>query len=172
MSVTNFWFDRGIGNCKNQGQAIALLQDTQSRTYLSDYWVGTGFAIPSTLYLENGALLMMGITEKLQDALLHDYNNGNGITAVETGYPPRPGVPARPGAPGSLKIAYVRRRAGKETKSVVIIADLNLYWAGQLTNWGGQKGWIDMGAGFQQAISINTLARQTIWAGSGKSAEW
>ena len=111
MSSTNFWFDRH-GNCKNPGQAIAYLQDTQSRTYLSDFW--SGFQIPRSIDLQNQALLMMGITDNLQAALLRDYNNGNGIGAVQTA------------GPGSLKIAYVRRRAGIETKSVVIIADFNL----------------------------------------------
>jgi hypothetical protein len=171
MSGTNFWFDRGIGNCKAPGQAIACLQDAQSRTYLSDFWGAVGQRPPATIDLENGALLMMGISDNLQTVLLHDYNN-NGIRAVQTGFPARPGVPARPGAPGSLKIAYVRRRAWSETKSVVIIADFENYWVRQLTNWGGKLGWIDMYPGFNQAISIDTLARQVIWAGSGQPAEW
>jgi hypothetical protein len=157
MSSTNFWFDRH-GNCKNPGQAIAYLQDTQSRTYLSDFW--SGFQIPRSIDLQNQALLMMGITDNLQAALLRDYNNGNGIGAVQTA------------GPGSLKIAYVRRRAGIETKSVVIIADFNLYWVGQYTNWGGQTGWIDMYPGYNQAISIDTLARNVIPIGSGKTAQW
>ena len=72
---------------------------------------------------------MMGTTSELQTALAQDLNNGLG--AVETA-----------GA-GSMKIWYVRRKAGWDTKTVVIIASWPAYWGGQATNFGGQ-GWQDL----------------------------
>jgi hypothetical protein len=153
MSGTNFWFDRN-GDCKDPAQAIAWLQDARSRTYLSDYY--TGFAIPQSIDLQNQALLMMGTTGHLQAALLRDYNNGNGIRAVQTA-----------GA-GSMKIWYVRRRAGTETKSVVIIASEPLYWGSQ-----ARTGWKDMyPSSYINAMSLNSLASQVLPTGSGKAAEW
>ena len=157
MPHTNFYFDRA-GDCKHPGQAIAWLQDTRSRTYLTDYYAGTGAAIPRSIDLQNQALLMMGTTSELQTALAQDLNNGLG--AVETA-----------GA-GSMKIWYVRRKAGWDTKTVVIIASWPAYWGGQATNFGGQ-GWQDLYPNsYIQAISLNTLARNVIPIGSGKTAQW
>jgi hypothetical protein len=159
MSGTNFYFDHK-GNCKDPGQAIALLQSPESNTMLSSYWPGVRTP-RQVILLQNTALLMMGITEYLQAALLRDYNNGDGIMHLETA------------GEGTMKIWYVRRRASLETKSVVIIASFPLYWAGQHTNYGGKLGWQDMYPNsYINAMSLNSLANVVLPTGSGVTAWW
>jgi hypothetical protein len=159
MSSTNFWFDNNR-SCQDPGQAIAWLQDARSRTYLSDYWAG--FQIPRRIDLQGQALLMMGITDTLKPALVRDYNNGNGISAVHTA------------AAGSMKIWYVRRKTSSylETKTVVIIADFNLYWQGANPANFGRTGWRDLYPNsYINAISLGTLAT-IVETASGVTAWW
>jgi hypothetical protein len=154
MPSVNFHFDRR-GDCKNPGQAIAWLQDTRARGSLSDFWAG--FAIPNRIDLQDQALLMMGTTANLQRVLLQDY--ANGVVSLETA-----------GA-GSMGIRYVRRRAGLETKTVVIIASDSAYWAPG-GHFFGTNEWRDLWPGYNQAISIETLANHVVPRAKGVNAWW
>jgi hypothetical protein len=137
---TNFHFD-WTGDCRDPGQAIAWLQDARSKTFLSEFWAG--YPIPSSINLwrtsttqpptitGSGALLMMGTTGELTTALRRDQQNG--INAVYTA------------EQGSMRIWFVRRRAGLDRKSVVIIASFPSYWQGQYPAYQPpEKGWMDM----------------------------
>ena len=71
-----------------------------------------------------------------------------------------------------MKIWYVRRKAGWDTKTVVIIASWPAYWGGQATNFGGQ-GWQDLYPNsYIQAISLNTLANQILTNAQQVAAWW
>jgi hypothetical protein len=154
--MPNFYFD-GLGSCKDPGQAIAYLQaDQYSPPYLSQLYPPN--QVPQgTIHLGTSALLMMGTTGELQTALRQDYLNG--IRAVETA-----GI-------ASMRIMYVRRRAGLETKTVVIIASWTDYW-GQNYNWFGGNNWYDLHQGYYNAQSLQALADQLLPTASGGQAWW
>lgn len=153
MSKANFWFDQ-TGDCQNPGQAIAWLQSVGSPRYLSDWWTSQ---TPWQISLGNRALLMMGTTEKLREALLEDIKSG--INAVDV--------------PTFMNIWYVRRRAKLETKSVVIIADKDQYWGPSYKNTLGQKGWKEMCRGIVSGhVGLKELADNILPEGQGKTAEW
>lgn len=155
MPHTNFWFDQSQArDCKDPGQAIAWLQDTRSRTYLSDYWAG--FAIPSNIDLQGQALLMMGTTGELQTALRQDIANGiSGLVLRRA---------------NSTAIWFVRRRAGRDTKTVVIIACAYDYWGGAYTDPG--NGWRALQAGFLNGVLVQDLADRIVPSAKGVSAWW
>jgi hypothetical protein len=137
MPKTNFYFD-WTGACKDPGQAIGLLRnDAKTKTFLSDFYYGT--TVPSAIKLWRdstappitstpAAMLMMGTTGQLTEALTQDQTNG--ISTVET--------------TGPMVIWYLRRRAGKVTKSLVIIASWPGYWLQQYNYQPPEKGWREL----------------------------
>jgi hypothetical protein len=154
-----FHFDQSpTKDCKNPGQAIAWLQQSAYGSLSACY---TGRP-PSGITLESTALLMMGTTDDLQKVLRQDYNDG--IQALWT-----TGM-------GSMKIWYVRRRAGKETKTVVIIASWPDYWDSRNDYYysaQNKKGWYDLYQNsYIEAISLQILANQILPNAKGVDAWW
>jgi hypothetical protein len=151
-------------DCKNPGQAIAWLQHPLAKRSLVSFYGGAAIPqIPPSIALGSTALLMMGTTSEIQGALRQDYNDG--IQSLQTA-----------GA-GSMKIWYVRRRAGMETKTVVIIASWPDYWGSRNDYYYDAarypKGWYDLYQNsYQNAISLQTLADQILPAGQGVSSWW
>jgi len=168
---TDFHFD-WTGDCRDPAQAIGWLQYDTSKTFLSEFYAGTN--IPQSINLwrmsttqpntiaSTCALLMMGTTGELTKALQRDQQNG--INAIYTA------------DQGSMRIWFVRRSAGLETKSVVIIASFPSYWGGQYPPYQPpEKGWIDMWPANwpqRQAIYLADLVAGVLTVGSGEKARW
>jgi hypothetical protein len=119
MTEANFWFDK-IGDCKDPKKAVKYLEkDADKEHTLSEAAQVAGLPITGespnrTISLGKLALLMMGITDDLRAALRKDYQWKTGIQTVVT--------------PNSMRLWYVRRRAGTVTKTVAIIASWSDYW--------------------------------------------
>jgi hypothetical protein len=108
------------GSAQDPANAIAILRSNRSTTDLSSLADGNGYVVLAG----NQALLMMGTTEELLDAVGQAAEGGVKHIA--------------PGADGDSVVWYVRRKAGGletplgtvggETKTVACIASLELYW--------------------------------------------
>jgi hypothetical protein len=163
MPHADYHFD-DVQDCKNPGQAIAYLQNPMARTTLANFYGRAAIPqIPDRIALGSTALLMMGTTDDLQKALRQDYQDG--IKSLET-----------TGA-GSMTIWYVRRRAGRETKTVVIIASWPDYWGSRKDYYydaqNNPKGWYNLHPNsYINAISLQTLADHILPAAKGVDAWW
>jgi hypothetical protein len=175
MPETNFWFDK-IGDCKNPKKAIEYLagkQADQLKTLSAAANVAnfpiTGESPNRTISLGNHALLMMGITEDLQTALVSDQMaKVGGIDYVVTA------------SSNSIRVWYVRRRAGSVTKTVAIIASWPDYWGSTMPPAVNGKNWQDLWADPKalehkspdQSISLSWLNQFGLPKASGKSADF
>jgi hypothetical protein len=96
------------GRGQDPANAIEILQSEYSATSLTGLWDGEAFwRLPGTT-----ALLMMGTTSELQEALEAAYTAG--LKYITSG--------------SDMVIWYVRRKAGWEKKTVACIASLSQYW--------------------------------------------
>jgi hypothetical protein len=119
MTQANFWFDK-TGDCKDPKQAAKRLEKDADKVHtLSEAAKVAGLTIAGgTISLGKLALLMMGKTEDLKDALIKDYSRNDGIQTVVT--------------PNTMRLWYVRRMATGLTKTVAIIASWPDYWGSKM----------------------------------------
>lgn len=157
MASPNFHFDPPqTKDCKDPAQAIAWLQQSANVSVSACY---AGVRIPQRINLGSTALLMMGTTAELQKVLRQD--DANGIFQLETT------------GPGSMRIWYVRRKAGQwETKTVVLIASWPDYWGSRYDYPDRQRGWYDLWRGYFDIMSLRSLADDVLPKAKGVDAWW
>jgi hypothetical protein len=71
-----------------------------------------------------------------------------------------------------MKMWYVRRRAGLDTKTVVIIASWPGYWGSQYNYQPRERGWVELWPSQINAMGIQSLMDNVLPRASGVTAWW